>query len=77
MRIILEPTGSHEVFNGTPFRLFRGRTDSGIEVQMLGMFRVTGGEIARHTFMKQLADSVGADEKHPTHALDVHKLING
>lgn len=77
MRIILEPTGSHEIFNGQPFRLFKGRTDSGIEVQMLGMFRVTGGLVARHEFMKQLAETVGADEKHPTHPLDAPQLIKG
>jgi hypothetical protein len=77
MKIMLEPTGAHEIFNGQPFRVFKGRTDSGIEVQMLGMFRVTGGEIARQTFMQQLADAVGGDGKHPTHALDGHKLIEG
>lgn len=75
MKIVLEPTSFHEVFNGQSFRLFKGITDSGIKVQMLGMFRVEGGELSRAAFMRHLAETVKADEQHPTLALDGDKLI--
>jgi len=40
MIIKLEPTGQFEVFRGVQFRVFVGVTDSGIKLQMLGMFRI-------------------------------------
>lgn len=76
MKILLEPTGSHEVFNGQTFRLFKGKTDSGLEVQMLGMFRVSGGDIAREAFVRQIAQHVHTDERHPTLVLDPNKLVS-
>lgn len=40
MKIQIEPTGSFEIFKGVQFRLYRGVTERGVEVQFLGMFRI-------------------------------------
>ena len=40
MRIEIEPTGAFETFKGVQFRLYRGVTERGVEVQFLGMFRI-------------------------------------
>lgn len=38
--IALRPTRRKEILNGLEYRVFVGRTNTGIELEMVGMFRI-------------------------------------
>lgn len=44
MIIELRPTRRKETLNGIEYRVFVGRTSTGIELEMLGLFRVADPE---------------------------------
>lgn len=57
MKIVLAPTHSFETFKGVQFRLFKGTTSAGTEVQMLGLWRVLDAD-KRGAFLAELANAV-------------------
>lgn len=40
LKIQIEPTGRYESIRNVQFRVYKGRTESGIELEMLGLFRI-------------------------------------
>jgi hypothetical protein len=54
MTITLRPTGEFETFRGVQFRLYRGFTDRGVPLQMIGFFRIQD-EAARAEFASEIS----------------------
>jgi hypothetical protein len=54
MKIELEPTNNFEAFRGVQFRIYKGRTDTGVDLLMLGMFRIPN-PVQRADFERQIS----------------------
>lgn len=73
LAIRLTPTPRIEAVNGTHFRVYTGRTDSGIELEMLGLFRITDPE-KRAEFQRSVC-AVRAGDPPPVPLLGEHGLV--
>jgi len=71
--IALRPTRRKEIVNGTEFRVFVGRTNTGIELEMLGLFRI-GDPEKRAEFVNAVC-AVDPGEPPPVHLLSSEGLI--
>lgn len=60
MKIILDATREKVTLYGVEYRLYRGATQTGIEVEMLGLFRISDPEKCAQ-FEREVC-SVGVDD---------------
>lgn len=54
MTLTLHPTGEFEVFRGVQYRIYRGFTDRGVPLEMMGLFRIKD-ERARQEFNSEIS----------------------
>lgn len=71
--IALQPTGRVETVHGFHFRVYTGRTDSGIDLEMLGLFRVADPE--KRAELQRSICAVKPDDPPPVRLLGEHGLI--
>jgi hypothetical protein len=72
--IALRPTRRKEIVNGVEFRVFVGRTNTGIDVEMLGLFRVMG-DIEKHEEFQRAVCAVDPGDP-PVTLLSGAALVN-
>lgn len=73
LQIILEPTKRKERVNGVEYRVYRGRTNSGVTLEMLGLFRIADAE--KRAEFERAVCSVGVDDPTPVTLLSEHGLV--
>lgn len=74
MRIILEATREKATLYGVEYRIYRGKTQTGIEVEMLGLFRIND-PVKRAEFERAVC-SVGPADPPKVTLLNDHGLVN-
>lgn len=52
--ITLTPTGEFETFRGVQFRLYKGRTNRGVAIEMIGFFRIKD-EAGKQEFYSEIS----------------------
>lgn len=73
LKIELEPTKRIETLNGIQYRVYTGRTNTGVTLEMLGLFRVAG-QLKREEFERAVC-AVRADEPRPVTLLSEYGLV--
>lgn len=73
MQIILEPTKRKERLSGIEYRVYRGRTNTGVALEMLGLFRV--GDAEKRAEFERAVCSVGVEDPTPLTLLSEHGLV--
>ncbi len=71
--IQLMPTSRIEKLNGIPFRVYAGRTNTGVELEMLGLFRVAD-PFKRAEFERAVC-AVKVDDPKPVQLLTAEGLV--
>lgn len=69
----LTPTRRVETLHGIKFRVYRGRTNTGVTLEMLGLFRVAD-PLKRQEFERAVC-AVGVDDPAPVTLLSDHGLV--
>lgn len=75
MRITVVPTREKVVVNGTEFRVFRGKTNSGIDIELMGLFRITD-PVKRLEFVDSVC-VVGVKDPPPLPLLKTPDMVTG
>lgn len=73
LRIELTPTKRFEILNGIQYRVYTGRTDTGVTLEMLGLFRITD-PLKREEFERAVC-AVGLDDPAPVQLLSEYGLV--
>jgi hypothetical protein len=73
LKIELEPTKRIETLNGIDFRVYVGRTNTGVTLEMLGLFRVSD-PLKREEFERAVC-AVRADTPPPITLLSEYGLV--
>lgn len=73
LKIELEPTKRIEKLHGIDFRVYEGRTNTGVVLEMLGLFRVSD-PLKREEFERAVC-AVKADDPPKVHLLSEHGLV--
>lgn len=73
LKIELEPTKRIEVVNGLHYRIYTGRTNTGAQIEMLGLFRIND-PLKREEFERAVC-AVRMDEPAPVRLLSEHGLV--
>ena len=73
VKILLEPTTRVEMLGGVQYRVYEGKTDTGIVLEMLGLFRIA--DVAdRHKFTADVCASKPGDPA-PVRLLSSDQLV--
>lgn len=73
MKIILEPTARKEIANGIEYRVYVGHTDTGIKLEMLGLFRIA--DLEKRAEFARAVCVVAPTDPTPVHLLSERGLI--
>lgn len=73
LKIELIPTTRLEIIHGIQFRVYTGRTDTGVTLEMLGLFRVAD-PLKREEFQRAVC-AVGLDDPAPIQLLSEYGLV--
>lgn len=73
LKIELEPTKRIEVVNGLHYRVYKGRTNTGVMLEMLGLFRISD-PLKREEFERAVC-AVRVEEPPPVRLLSEHGLV--
>lgn len=73
LRIELQPTKRIERLGGVPYRVYEGRTNTGIKLEMLGLFRVADPE--KRAEFERAVCSIRAEDPPPVQLLSAHGLV--
>lgn len=73
LRIELTPTKRFEILNGIQYRVYTGRTDTGVTLEMLGLFRIAD-PLKREEFERAVC-AVGLDDTAPVQLLSEYGLV--
>lgn len=74
IKIMLEPSKRKERLGGIEYRVFVGRTNTGVELEMLGLFRITD-PLKREEFYKAVG-AIRIDDPAPVTLLSNEGLIS-
>lgn len=73
IQIELTPTKRIETLAGIPYRVYVGRTNTGVQLEMLGLFRVSD-PLRRQEFERAVC-AVGIDDPPPIVLLSEYGLV--
>lgn len=73
LKIELVPTTRFEIIHGISFRVYTGRTDTGVTLEMLGLFRVDD-PLKREEFERAVCAVKPSDPK-PVQLLSEYGLV--
>lgn len=73
IRIELEPTKRIETVGGIHYRVYVGRTNTGVTLEMLGLFRISD-PLKREEFQRAVC-AIRAEDPPPVRLLTDHGLV--